>query len=376
MTQPNQRKLHDDQLSPSEPVPSLTSGQSILSAHPTLDKDRIEEPPMAQDITTDIESVVSALPAGVSPEEKKRIVKDFAQAIAEKFRNQQLRFLESPVPQRRAIQVFESKLRRYSKVLIEGTPQTVEFTRRRNAVKTVFWHRAEIVDDFVRITFPIHEQETQQQRTVWTNATIQVFEERVDTVDFGEDCGSNTNEFWPVPADMPHNRATEKLDDGTETHPDMEFEPAGDDRDPAITRDYEMIRDYLTTHDGFGVLKSELEKVARHYYIDTMKSIQTSILAILEPSTTCFKAKFQAKWDIREFIQEQYGSEPQDIRQFLAITGNCHDAQMTTVGCYFEQTWPANPSALIGELQRAILGSCNDKQKEKSMIPRCTLTLE
>ena len=348
-------------------VPSLTSGPTVESAHWTLDKNHTKESPMPHDTVSDVGSVISALPAGASQEEREQIVKGFAHAIAEKFRNQQLKFSTSSVSQERAKQVFASKLKRYSKVITDDMPQTIEFTRKRNAAKTVFWYRSQIVNEFVRVTFPApeQEQETDRARTALTNETIQEsFEEkvstwRVDSTGFYEDL--------PYPPDQ-------KSDEAMDIYASMELEPV-DDPDPVMERDHKAIREHLMTHEEFDILESALKKVARHYYSDTMKLIQTSILGNLGVSMTCFTANFRAKWNIREFIKEQYGSELQDIRHILAITGNCHDAQMTTVGCYLEQTWPGYPSALIDKLQLLILGSYLNEQKEDSITLYSALSL-
>jgi tetratricopeptide (TPR) repeat protein len=375
VTQSLQRNTDDNQSPLPEPVPSLTSGPTVESTHRTLNENHTKESPMSHDTGSDIGSVVSDLPPGISQEEKEQIVNGFTCVISEKFRNRQLKFSMSSVPQERAKQVFASKLKRYSKVITNGTPQAVEFTRRRNAAKAVFWHRAEIVDEFVRMTFPAHEQEqeTERARTIWTNETVQESsEEKVNAwrIDLSGNYESN-----PYHADADVNMANQKSDDTMEIYPCMEFEPVEDDRDPVMARDYKTIREYLTTHEEFDILDSELEKVAKHYYGDIMKLIQMSILGTLGASTNCFKANFQAKWNIREFIEEQYGSDLQDIRQILTITGNCHDAQMTTVDGYLKQTWPACPSALLDKLQLSILGSNPNERKEWGMVLLSTLSL-
>jgi len=372
--QSRQSKADDDQLSLPEPVPSLTSGPTVEPTHWTLDKNHTKESPMVRDTTSDVESVVSALSAGASQGEREQIIKGFAHAMAEKIRNQQLKFSTSSVPQERAKQVFASRLKRYSKVITNDTRQTMEFTRKRNAAKTVFWCRAEIVNEFVRVIFPAPEQEQEAKcgRTARTNETIQEsFEERVsnwciDSTSLCEDLAS--------PADAHDVVTTQKLDEAMDIYAGMELEPV-DDPDPAMEMDHKAIREHLTTHKEFDILESALEKVARHYCGDTMKLIQTSILGILGASTACFTANFQAKWNIREYIEEQYGSELQDIRNILTITGNCHDAQMTTVGYYLNQTWPMYPSALIDKLQLPILGSYLNEQKEDGMTPRSALSV-
>ncbi|KAF2175871.1 hypothetical protein K469DRAFT_683390 [Zopfia rhizophila CBS 207.26] len=287
--------------------------------------------------------------------------------MAEKIRNRRLKFSTSSVPQERAKQAFVSKLKRYSKVITNNTPQTMEFTRKRNAAKTVFWCRAEIVNEFVRVTFPAPEQEQEQEtkcgRTTRTNETIQESsEERVSNW-----CIDSTSlyEDLPSPADAHDIVTTQKPDEAMDIYAGMELEPI-DNPDPAMERDHKVICEHLTTREEFGILESALE---------TMKLIQTSILGILGASTACFTANFQAKWNIREYIEEQYGSELQDIRNILTITGNCHDAQMTTVGYYLNQTWPVYPSALIDKLQLSILGSYLNEQKEDGMTPRSALSV-
>ena len=322
---------------------------------------------IAEESKTDPKDGESQLPlrkgARTSQEEREQIIKGFAHAIAEKFRNRQLEFSTSFVSQERAKQVFTSKLERYYKVIADDTPQTIEFMRKRNAAETVFQYRAEIVNEFVRVAFPApeQEQEAKRSRTVWTNETIQESSEEkastwcIDSTGFYEDL--------PYPVDAHDIVTTQKSDEAMDIYASVELQSV-DDPDPTMEREHKAIREHLTTHEKFDILESALEKVARHYYGDTMKLIQTSILGTPGASTACFTANFQAKWNVREFIEEQYGSELQDIRHILTITGNCHDAQMTTVGCYLKQTWPVYPNALIDKLQLLILGSYLNEQKD------------
>jgi hypothetical protein len=230
------------------------------------------------------------------------------------------------------------------------------------------------VDEFVRITFPAHEQDTERERTVWTNESIQELSERVnawhiDSASFYENYSAIPDERFPYPADALYYMTTQETDLDAEMHPDMQFEHVDDGKDSEKAQDSEAIHDYLTAHREFDILESEFQKIVKHYYGDTMKLIQISILGVLGASTSRFKAKFRTQWNIRDFIEEQYGFELQDIRHILAITGNCHDAQMTTVGCYFKQTWPGYSNILIDKLQYLILKS-NLNELEGSMILR------
>ncbi|KND93937.1 Kinesin light chain [Tolypocladium ophioglossoides CBS 100239] len=139
-------------------VPTLTTAPTIDSER-LPNKSRIASSQVLPDMMTDADSVISALRACDSAEENERVVRTFAHVISERLKNGQLKLLPSSAPQKRANQALVSKLKRYAKSITANTPNTIEHARNRNAAKAVFWHNAEVVNEFVRTTFPDHEQD-------------------------------------------------------------------------------------------------------------------------------------------------------------------------------------------------------------------------
>ena len=63
--------------------------------------------------------------------------------------------------------------------------------------------------------------------------------------------------------------------------------------------------------------------------------------------------KFVIRLDLMYFIH-MYGESFKSFREVLAITGTARDAQITTIGSYFKQTWPTNANCLLDILEDSI----------------------
>ncbi|EKG22355.1 hypothetical protein MPH_00335, partial [Macrophomina phaseolina MS6] len=321
-----------------------------------------------RDTSRETKSWFSTLPSSVSKEQRERVVKEFANGIIEEFQSRKLKLSVSPISHDRAKRVFATKLKRYAKMVTEDTPQTAKLTRKRNAAKTIFWYSNNIVEEFVKMAFPtgIQEQRSEGEGFMRTQEIPpESYAETVNNWDNNPDNVLHTP-LMEVPVKngsiLPYDETVlEEPGDDEDAYPLMEFEPEEDLQNAKLTSDDESIRQHLTARKEFRILKSGFESITRHYYGDTMKFIQTSILESFRISATTFHAEFTAKWDIQRFLKE-YRIEAQDMGQVLTITGNCHDAQMTTIDHYLQQTWPKD-SGILEKLKVAVSAVQSGQEK-------------
>ncbi|KAH9864278.1 hypothetical protein J1614_010212 [Plenodomus biglobosus] len=91
------------------------------------------------------------------------------------------------------------------------------------------------------------------------------------------------------------------------------------------------------------------------------------MMATIRESTPDQPCIFSVVCDLRTFVREHYGDTLKSLAHMLALTGNCRDAQLTTVGSYFQQTWPDCSDILLSKLQAALDNACISGSEEVSL---------
>ena len=352
------------QISSADYVPSLTSGPTAATVDQNLDDN--EEICSKEDTTIpDTESTVSVL-VGVSQDDKNRIITNFSNAIATIFDGYFFRLSGHDSAKNPGKTLFETKLKQYAKAVTADTPQSNEFRRRRNAAKAIFWHRGAIVNElFKSMSERPHQQENESRIGNWNDEKTSEF--KMDRIrdwqsEFPAQFDANDRDHTANNYDPAHPNPTDELED-METFEVMKMESEENTSVPPVPQDYETIRSYLTDHEEFTNLGNGLKGITKHYYRDVMKELEMMLLdRNIVPSAFTLEVEYQIRWNIRQFIQEQYGSGLSDISHILTITGNCHDAQMTTIGIYLSQTWPKYPDTLIDKLQTCLLEPSHTKE--------------
>jgi len=351
-----------DPASTTEDTPSLTSATTIKTARTT--KLGILQPPATEDTI----SAISALDSSILEQEKKQIVQEFAAIMVKMFIKEQIRISPNPIPQTRGHTLFCTKLEQYSKSVTDNTPRTVEYKRRRNAAKAVFWHRYAVADVFVRTLLGL-EEEISAGKPQLSNRELPDYHERVSA--WRESVGLATESDDA----MTSTNTWDGSDNKAETDTDMDFEDVEQDQSHITTIELQAIRNHLMNDNAFQLLECQVQDIVRHYYSDNMQSIQSSILGVLDALSDVQVVEFFVKWDIKRFIYEQYGSNFEDLKYILAVIGNCQDAQMTTIGCYMEQTWPSYSSYLVEYLQNLVSGSLQQNSELSLLYTSIMLTI-
>jgi WD40 repeat protein len=352
------------QISSADCVPSLTSGPSAATADRDFNEN--EEICGKEDTTIqDTDSTISLL-VGVSQDDKNRIITNFSNAIATIFDG--YFFMQSGHDSTRnpGKTLFETKLKRYAKAVTADTPQSNEFRRRRNAAKAIFWYRGSIVTElFKSVSEHRYQQENESRIDDWNEENTSEFKmERIRDWQSEFPAHFDAYDRYRIVnnQDFRHPNPAYELD-GIETLEAMKMESEENVPAPPIPQDYETIRNYLTDHEEFTDLEKDLKRTMKHYYRDAMKELEKMLLdSNIVPAAFALKVEYQVRWKLRQFIQEQYGSGLSNISHILTITGNCHDAQMTTVGTYLSQTWPKYPDILLDRIQNCLLEPSHTKE--------------
>ena len=337
--------------------PSLTSGPTAPTADQELDNN--EEIHSQEEITVqDTESTVSLL-VNFSQDDKNRVITNFSNKIARIFDGYFLRLSGLESTRYFGKKLVETKFKQYAKAVTADTSRSNEFRRRRNAAKAIFWYRSAIVTElFQLVSEHQRQQESESRIDDWNDKNTSEFKmERIRDWQSG-----SLGQFDLYERDRTANNQDFALSnpidelEEIETFEAMKMEP--EESEPALPtlQDDETIRKYLIGHEEFRNLEEGLKEIMKHYYRDVMSELEKMLLNNnIVRSEVPFTVEYQVPWDIRQFIREQYGSGLSDISHILAITGNGHDAQMTTIGAYLSQTWPKYPDILIGMIQTCLL---------------------
>lgn len=110
-----------------------------------------------------------------------------------------------------------------------------------------------------------------------------------------------------------------------------------------------------------------------HCYASLMERIKSDVTRAVETIEATSRASFWADWKVREFLSE-YGVSPEELGQVIAITGDCTDAQMTSVDCYLSQIWPEYAHSLLQSVQKALLGNKSLGNHGKGMFSNTRLS--
>ena len=132
------------------------------------------------------------------------------------------------------------------------------------------------------------------------------------------------------------------------------------------------IFEFMTTHDAFQQLVSNVQKLVERHYSNRMDLVrQCILLSARRPlnfdaySTGRLQVQFCIDWDIWSFLQHYPCGLAQDLGSVLAITGEAGDAYLSTVRTYLERTWPTHPLTLLDTIQRAITNAA------QAIAPSC-----
>ena len=104
-------------------------------------------------------------------------------------------------------------------------------------------------------------------------------------------------------------------------------------------------------------LCSHFKATYRKYCYDAMATVNQCVSTNTSPSSLKIPGVTnKVHWNVSQFINT-YGEELRDLRSCLATTGDSTDAQLTTIGSYFEQTWPRYPHTLLSTLNSILFGT-------------------
>jgi hypothetical protein len=81
-----------------------------------------------------------------------------------------------------------------------------------------------------------------------------------------------------------------------------------------------------------------------------------------------YSVRFNVTWDLRGFLQSQFGNRAPRIGSLVALTGSALYAQATTCSDYLQTTWPCSGAFFLSTLQTAVDsgGNLNDQKSGNS----------
>ena len=299
------------------------------------------------------ESEVSESPSDISKTDMKCVIKDFVNVVLESLKERRpSRHTSEPVLQQVSATLLR-KLQRYAEKVNEKTPQTVQFRRRRNAIRVILQFRAEIARKLITAM-------TMSAREIHSSASHHGINDGAEDSDQG---GSNYRKIWWRGSVQNYSDATNLL--GEEGEGEEKFLPTSvafrQELQTLALREYKTVRQHLIDCKEFKKLCIEFAQVVQHYCTDMMQLIREHLSYNLPPSNGIVQKRFETKWQLGAFIAS-YGTQFVDIRRTLTIAGNACNAQLTTVGSYLQRSWPQNPEFLVHKLQSLVLGdSCPRK---------------
>ena len=123
----------------------------------------------------------------------------------------------------------------------------------------------------------------------------------------------------------------------------------------------EEITTYFTGHSAFRGFIDRLHALIDCYHHNKMDLITHHIQQSIEPRggwrdlSESYTAIFIVDWDIRRFLASNYDDGlDQDLSLCLCFVGELIDAQLTTIGDYFERVWPIHSWELLQAITQAI----------------------
>jgi hypothetical protein len=123
----------------------------------------------------------------------------------------------------------------------------------------------------------------------------------------------------------------------------------------------EEITTYFTGHSAFQDFIDQLRTLIERYHHNKMDLITHRIQQSIGPRggrrdlSESYMAIFVVDWDITRFLASNYddGLE-QDLSLCLCFVGELIDAQLTTIGDYFERVWPTHSWELLQAITQAV----------------------
>lgn len=118
---------------------------------------------------------------------------------------------------------------------------------------------------------------------------------------------------------------------------------------------------YLTSHSAFETLINDIQLLIERFRCNKMDLIRDCVSLSLRRHGNSVnveeqcRAAFHVDWDIPEFLESQYADGlEQDLSLSLCFVGQLVNAQLTTIGDYFQRVWPSCPSTLLNAIRRTI----------------------
>ena len=245
--------------------------------------------------------------------------------------------------------ILAAKLEKYARNLAKLTPKTVLFKSRRNAIKIILRHRSKLAHELVKVHLETEQADEDGTGSKHSNDGVMVEDKRHRTA------------LWV--------RSIETSECDADPHQPLEDLLEADDSYGSLSKqEYEVVRKYLLDCVQFETLQTDLRNILSHYCTDQMRLVSSEIQKTLDKPDSPLEIELKIEWAVLDFVKS-YGDDFQDLTQALSITGNAHEAQMTTVGSYLKQTWPLWPDLLLTTVQSAIFRDF-DKRRRIRWFPR------
>lgn len=103
---------------------------------------------------------------------------------------------------------------------------------------------------------------------------------------------------------------------------------------------------------------------------DVMETVRRSVRRTTSYSYVPSPFTFTIECDIKGYIRKKYGETLKDLRHMIAITGDAQNAQLTTVGQYFAQTWHSSPDELLDVLNSFLAQQSGFEEKSQHFTYR------
>ena len=122
----------------------------------------------------------------------------------------------------------------------------------------------------------------------------------------------------------------------------------------------EEIYDYLTDHNAFRRLISQVQMSIKRQYSNHMDRIGYLIRSKWQfsldiPGTGNLNVLLSAEWDVRNFLLHDYPAGlAQDLGSIVVIIGRAKNAHLSTVRNYLQRTWPIHSLDLLNAIQTTV----------------------
>ena len=321
------------------------------------------------------------------------VIKEFATALLAVLPHNHLlpnsRFLENPAFR----QSFNGFMKDYAKKVMEGTARR---SRRRQASKAIRRLRESIllklqeaVNDPSTLETPGKISTTLSRKVKDAGLEEQTWKEKC--TEWKVDC--DDGDMNPNKVQLPMfddaesacfdtNLDHRNLSDGVSNIVSVSSSGLDDDeesvlRNPKIPSklsepDDQDVYSYLTQHEAFSALTSNIQKAMEQHFGNMMELIRHRVVSALRRPGRIkmvagerLLAKFQTEWDVVAFLEDQFPTgRLQTLRKTLTLTGEAVNAQLSTVERHLAQFWPKYPYLLLDAMS-AEIGQIDRKYSRK-----------